>query len=105
MILLCPTAPALLLQIPCAATTKGCPDGFSSYLIVRGIFLTRCDTQLHGLYTHLLWHVCVLQRANKKEELSRKIKARQKTTENSPYVAHAVTEPRLLARTQGSYST
>lgn len=72
VILLCPAAPALLLQIPWAAAMEVWPDGFSSYLIVRGIFLTRRDTQLHGLYAHLLRHVCVLQRANKKEELSKK---------------------------------
>lgn len=31
------------------------------YLIVGGMFLTCCDTQLHGLHTHLLWHVRVLE--------------------------------------------
>lgn len=30
------------------------------YLIVVGEFLTGRDTQLHGLHSHLLWHVRVL---------------------------------------------
>lgn len=31
------------------------------YLVVVGEFLTGRDTQLHGLHSHLLWHVRVLE--------------------------------------------
>lgn len=32
-----------------------------THLIVGGILLTGCNTQLHGLNPHFLWHVCVLR--------------------------------------------
>lgn len=43
------------------------------YLVVVGEFLTGRDTQLHGLHSHLLWHVRVLEtgQGDKRRGLSR----------------------------------
>lgn len=46
--------------LPQSTQTHTCPN-----LIVGGKLLTGCDTQLHGLHSHLLRHVCVLHREHK----------------------------------------